>query len=223
MGTTKQERSGDFLRRTFSGEFPETDPALSEPSVPLVGLVDSNGNAVSPGVLGEGDAHVGFVGGHTRVVRPVIAVQASPDYSDGDCVGGLITLTDFARVEAGSGLITRLQLRSLIDIDVQTFVHVFDGDPSASTLTDNGALSVHANDRAKLLKTFTVAAADWADPKGGSPWYTAELIDAVAGQLTHLAYELTSGRDLYLVIEADGTINFSSTADLAALIAAENN
>lgn len=157
-------------------------------------------------------------------IRPTIAVQATPDYSDGDSVGPLLTLTNFARgVSGGSGIITRFQLRSLINITVQTFVHIFDANPSASTFTDNAALSIHASDRSKLLKTFAIAAADWVAPKGASPWYSVELIGPSAS-MPYLYYDLSSGsREIYCAIEADGTINFSSTGDLAAVISAENN
>lgn len=157
------------------------------------------------------------------VVRPAIAVQATPDYADGDCVGGLVTLTDFVGGPAQGGMITRLQLRSLIALGVQTFLHLFDANPSASTFTDNGALSIHANDRAKLLKTIAIASADWVAPKGASPWYTVELVGSGAA-IPFLYFDTaTGGRELYLAIEADGAINFASSGDLAAVIGAEVN
>lgn len=155
--------------------------------------------------------------GPVRVVRPTIAVQATPDYSDGDTIGGLVTLSDFARRDAGSGLIMRFTLRSKIDITVSSFIHIFDQNPSASTFTDNAALVIHADDAAKILKTITVASTDWADPKGGSPWYTAEVIGP-GGILERLGYQLPTGKSLYFVPEADGTINFSATTDWSAII-----
>jgi hypothetical protein len=172
---------------------------------------------------GAGEAHIGQVGGTTTVLAPAIAVEATPDYSDGDAVGGKVALSNVARVAAGSGYLTRFQLRSLISITVQTFVHIFSANPAASTFTENGALSIHADDRAKVLKTIAIAAGDWVAPKGGSPWYTVEMIGPKGGLIDFLPYQLASGRDLYFAIEADGTINFASTADLACLVAAENN
>lgn len=156
------------------------------------------------------------------VVRPAIAVQATPDYSDGDSIGPLVTLTNFVGGPGGAGIITRFQLRSLISIGVQTFLHVFDANPAASTFTDNSALVIHADDRAKLLKTIAIAAADWVAPKGASPWYTVELIGHGA-TYPYLWFDIATGRNLYFALEADGTINFASTADLAAIVAAELN
>jgi hypothetical protein len=156
------------------------------------------------------------------VIRPTITVQATPDYADGDAVGGLVTMSNFVGGAGGAGILTRFGLRSLISIGVQTFVHIFDSNPTASTFTDNGALSIHANDRAKLLKTIAVAAADWVAPKGASPWYTVELI-GVGALIPHLYFDLASGKSLYFALEADGAINFASTGDLAAIVASENN
>lgn len=167
--------------------------------------------------------------GYTHVVRPSLTVQATPDYSDGDCVGGLFTLEAFARTSpegdgiGGSGILTRFALRSLIDITVGTVVHIFDANPSASTFTDNSAISINSADRSKLLKSITVAADDWLDPQGGSGLYVAELIKPGDPDWPMISYELSGGRDLYFAIEAEGTINFSSTSDLSAIIAAEQN
>jgi hypothetical protein len=156
-----------------------------------------------------------------QTFRPAIAVQATPDYADGDSVGPLVTMTNFARAGGGSGIVTRFALRSLISIGVQNFVHIFDSNPTASTFTDNAALVIHANDRDKILKTIAIAAADWVTPKGASPWYTVELV-GVGAAIPYLYYDLSAGRNLYFAIEADGVINFASTADLAAIVTAEN-
>ena len=158
----------------------------------------------------------------TKVAKPAIVVQATPDYADGDAVGGLITLADFARLDGGSGGLTRIGLRSLIaGFDVT--VHVFDEDPAASTFTENTALVIHADDQDKILRSFSVAAADWVAPQGSSPWYTAELIEpGIAASF--LSYQSADGsRDLFFACEADGAINFGTVADLTAIIAAENN
>lgn len=155
-------------------------------------------------------------------VRSALAVQTVA-YADGDVVGPLRTLSNFARGKGGSGIITRFVLRSLTNITVQTFLHIFDSNPSASTFTDNAALVLNSVDRAKILKTIAIAAADWAAPKGVNPWYTVELI-GVGAAIPYLYYDLTSpDRNLYFAIEADGAITFASTSDLAAIISAENN
>lgn len=155
-------------------------------------------------------------------IRPTVAVQATPDYSDGDSIGPLLNLGNVARQIGGTGIITRLQLRSAINITVQMFAHIFDSNPSASTFTDNAAMVINAADKSKILKTIAIAAADWVAPKGVNPWYTVELVGTGA-TLPYLYYDVVAGRSLYVALEADGTINFGATDDLSMILSAENN
>lgn len=168
-----------------------------------------------------GENHVGQVGGSTKVIQPAITVEATPDYSDGDDIFGKLSLA-VARNAAGSGYLTRLQLRSRIAIAVPTFLHIFSADPAASTFTKNAAMVLHANDQAKPLKTFAIASGDWVAPKGVSPWYSVELI-GFGALAQSLAYQLASGTDLFAALEADGTINFGSADDIGMIVASENN
>lgn len=164
------------------------------------------------------------VGGKTSVFRPTVTVQATPDYSDGDSIGPLLTLTPFASEPGGSGIITRFQLRSLISITVGIVVHIFDANPSASGFSDNSALSIDATDRDKILKSFTVASTDWVVPKGANPYYTVELSSLVQWPSSGIGYDLAGiTTDLYIALEADGTINFASTADLGMIVGYEEN
>lgn len=159
------------------------------------------------------------MGQYTTVAKPTITVDTSA-YADGDDIAGKITVS-VARGKGGAGLLTRLQLRSRTNITVQTFLHVFDRNPSASTFTKNSAMALASADYAKLLKTFVVAAADWVAPKGVSPWYTVELLTPAA--LPFLAYDL--GQDdaaVYIAFEADGAITFGG-ADYFGLIACSDN
>ncbi len=157
-----------------------------------------------------------------KVVRPSITVDATPDYSDGDDLLGLITLTDFARADGSSGTIVKFLMRSKISITGPTKVYVFDSNPTASTFTKNSALVIHANDADKILAELVVAQTDWVAPTGtASPWYTVEAINPGAGR-TVVTYQCPSGRDLWFAIEVGGTLNFAAATDFNIIIAAEN-
>lgn len=188
---------------------------------------DANGDTIIPAPavnarsLGAGEVHVGEVGGNTLTLRPTITVEATPDYSDGDDIFGKLSLA-VARTAAGSGYLTRLQLRSRISIGVTTFLHIFDADPSVSTFTKNAAMVLNSADQAKLLKTFTILSSDWVVPKGVSPWYTVELV-GVGAAIPSLAYDLAAGQNLYAAYEADGTINFGTADDINLVVTSENN
>lgn len=160
------------------------------------------------------------MGQFTTVSKPTITVDTSA-YADGDDIAGKITVP-VARGKGGAGLLTRLQLRSRTNITVQTFLHVFDRNPSASTFTANSAMALATADYAKLLKTFTIAAADWVAPKGVSPWYTVELL--LPTGLPYLAYDLDPDTSaLYMAFEADGAITFGGASYLGLIAGSDND
>lgn len=157
---------------------------------------------------------------YTTVVKPEITVDTSA-YADGDDIMGKVEVP-VARARGGGGLLTRLQLRSRTNITVQTFLHVFDTDPSASTFTKNAAMSLNSADYTKLLKTFAIASTDWVAPKGVSPWYTVELLSPTA--LTVLAYALPDANSsLFMALEADGAITFGGAAYLGLIASSDND
>ena len=160
------------------------------------------------------------MGKFTTVAKPTITVDTAA-YADGDDVIGKVSVP-VARGKGGSGLLTRLQLRSRTNITVQTFLHIFDRNPSASTFTANAAMSLAAADYAKLLKTFAIAAADWVAPKGVSPWYTVELLSPAG--LPYLAYDLgTDDAALYMALEADGAITFGGATYFGIIAGSDND
>jgi hypothetical protein len=187
--------------------------AVGDVTSALAGILTFKVDQTTPGTTDR------FTASPSKVVRPTITVQASPDYSDGDAIGPLVTLSNFARYAAGSGLIARLALRNKLSggITVQTFLHIFDSNPSSTTVTDNGALTINSADYSKILRTIAIASSDWVAPKGASPWYTVDVIGP-GGLLERLGYQLPSGRDLFLIWEADGAINFATTGDVEALV-----
>lgn len=154
------------------------------------------------------------------------AVQATPDYADGDLVGNLAQVTAAGRIAGGNfaGLLGRLALRTKLSggITVGIFVHIFRANPSATTFTDNSALTINSADYLHLVKTYSILSTDWAAPKGASPWYTYECIDPSNGRFV-LPYNLSSPGSMYAAVEADGAINFAAVDDLTLSFAGEND
>lgn len=160
------------------------------------------------------------MGLHTTVAKPTLVVDTAA-YADGDDIAGKIPVP-VARGKGGAGLLTRIQLRSRTNITVQTFLHVFDRDPSGSTFTPNAAMVLAAADYGKSLKTFTIAAADWVAPKGVNPWYTVELLAPTV--LPVLAYDLDPEASMiYMALEADGAITFAGAAYLGLIVCSDND
>ena len=144
-------------------------------------------------------------GALTKIITIQPTVEATPDYSAGDLVGGKLTLAGAARVLGGTGTIINLGILSKVDIAVATRVILFKSNPSATTFTENGALSIDAADVDKIFWSIEIAAADFADM--GTP--------EVASKAVNIPFQCLEGSaDLYACMQTDGTINLGSTSDL---------
>lgn len=142
--------------------------------------------------------------GFRSMVRVTPPMTATPDYSDGDAVGGLMEFANVVREGANSGAIERIAIKSKIAPGVGVVLHLFDASPSASTYADNGALSIHANDFPKIVRSIVIASADFVDVEAGG--YQVE-------KAVNIPFSLASGTSLFGIIEADGTINAGSASD----------
>lgn len=153
-------------------------------------------------VLAAGSNFIGTVGGTTVPIEPTIAVSTTPAYSIGDCVGGKITLSSALRAAGKGAILQSLFLRDTSNQRAGLELLIFNADPSASTLTDNAAVAIHANDVGKVIRRISIAASDyitidskaWADLSPG-------------GRALHAA----SGVDLYAALVTTGTPTYALT------------
>ncbi len=155
-------------------------------------------------VTGSGGL-VTAAGALTKVITLQPAIEATPDYDAGDVIGGLQTLLGAARVPGGTGKLVSVSILSKVDIAVATRLIIFKSNPSATTFTENSALSVNAADVDKILHSIEIASGDFADM--GTP--------EVAVKSMRLPFKCADGiASLFAVFQAAGTINFGSTSDL---------
>lgn len=148
-----------------------------------------------------------------RSQRVVPVTTATPDYSSGDAVGGLLTFTDFVRGSPGGGKITRIFVKSKVAIAVDCILHLFDANPSASTFADNGALTIHADDWAKVIKSQLIVAADFVTQGAGL---------TQADKSVSIPFETAGAPNLYAILEARGAINLASASDLEVWLGQES-
>jgi hypothetical protein len=149
--------------------------------------------------------YAGQVGGYTRVISVTPTVEATPDYSDEDVLGGLMSIANAARVAAGTGIVTFLSVSSKVDITVAMRVMFFKSNPSATTFTENSTLALNAADYDKILGHVDIADTDWIDL--GTP-------ELATKTNINIPFQLSTGTTLYAVATAQGTINLGSTSDL---------
>ncbi len=144
------------------------------------------------------------VGGYTKIVEATPAVEATPDYSAGDLLGGKIIFANAVRGSGHhSGVIQSVVITDLDKQSINIDVLFFDTDPSNSTYTENGAHDVHDTDILNLVGVALVS--DWK-----------AFSDNSAGQALNLGipFDLGTGTILYAVMIARGTINLGSTSSI---------
>lgn len=164
-------------------------------------------NLLTQIVLAAGENHLGEVGGKSFAVSVTPTVESTPDYSAGDTIGGIQTITGAAR---SSGKPTVLQELVLIDKANQKIaldVLFFDSSPSTpstgATTTENSAFQFGV-DISKFIARVPIAATDYV---------TINSI-GIADLKNIGAVMVPSGSaNLFAVVVAGGTINLASTSD----------
>lgn len=140
------------------------------------------------------------------VVRSITpTVEATPDYSSDDVLGGLQAITDAARSGAFSGVVSGITISSKVDITVGLRIVFFKSNPSATTFTENSALSLNSADYDKVSGHVDISSTDIADL--GTPNIATKLN-------INFPFQLSGITTLYAVCLARGTINLGSTSDL---------
>ena len=143
-----------------------------------------------------------------RETAPVkVAVSAGSTsagaYDAGDVIGGLMTFTGITPEAAGNVCLKSVAVHCLT---VQTFVadlYLFDANPTASTFTNNAAISVHDDDVAKLVRIVPI-----------TRW-----VSGVASSVAQADFEehikLASGTAVYAALVTRDAPTLGSVADVS--------
>ncbi len=160
------------------------------------------------------DTDPALVVGYLNTVAVTPTVSASPDYSAGDAVGGVMTFASILRGDTKSGYVVsaRITAKTAAATMAQIDVLIFNANPSASTVTDNSAFVLADADRAKLKGVIKVTAFDVAG-SSASFGYAEGRVPATGA----------AADDLYAVMVARGTINLGATDDLILELTVDQN
>lgn len=145
--------------------------------------------------------------------RATLVTEATPDYVTGDLCGGKTSF--IMRTPGGGGKLVRACLKSIDAISVDSVLHLFDSDPSATTFTENGAFALNSADRTRLLRSIAIGSADWINQSTATGLYIAEKAIDVPFLFA------TGDRTIYGALVAAGTINLSSTSSIEIILGAE--
>lgn len=138
------------------------------------------------------------------IITKTPTVQATPDYAAGDVLGGLMTLENVVEFIGDTGVLEYAAAHVAIDASsVPVGILLFSANPSSSTITENDAFALHANDRDKLIGAIDLD----------------QVVDLGTPVVLHssnlgIPFKPRLGTDLYAVAVAGGALNLGSTSDI---------
>lgn len=140
--------------------------------------------------------------------RKIPTVEATPDYSVGDTMGGIMTLSDVVAALGDGGTIECVAVHSAVDLaSLSVSVLFFDGSPASSTTTENATFALHADDKTKLIgATELTLVSDLGTP-------------VVRASTPRLPFTCQNSKNIYAVAIAGGTINLGAATDLLFVFA----
>jgi len=138
-------------------------------------------------------------------ITPTIDTNA---YGNGDVVGGLLTFP-LAFPTTLSGILEGVTVRDKQAANIQLDLVLFSDQPTASTTTDQGAPSIHANDVNKIVGVINIATADYTTINGKSVATKRDLGLPIN----------SAGRNLYALLISRGTPTYTAASNLSLTIA----
>ena len=141
----------------------------------------------------------------STIISPTVTVDTAA-YTAQDNIGGLLTLTDAMLSEGGTGLLQSLLVADASGQKPALEILIFNANPSSSTITDQAAISIHADDVGKIIRRISVSQGDYVNV--GSKYYA----DLSPG--SRLLQAASGSKNLYAAIVCTGTPDFVASTDL---------
>lgn len=162
--------------------------------------------ALLAAAIPAGANHIGEVGGNTVCKKIALTVDTSA-YTAGDCVGGVQTVTNWARASGIGTVLQDVIIEDLDGINPTGYLMIFDAEPSGSTLTDADAASIAAADQAKRVACIKISSGDWMD-------------EAAVGGISHCELRnlgktiIPAATSVWVAFVTDGTPDFTTASAL---------
>jgi hypothetical protein len=142
-------------------------------------------------------------------------VSTAPAYTAGDSVGTKITLLNAVLAGGGEASLKSVTITDLSNQKPTLEILIFNSDPTGTTFTDNGALTLASADLAKVIARVTVAAGDWVTV--GTRGVASLALDRV------LVASGATNTTLYACLMATGTPTFTGTSDITLRLGIEQH
>jgi hypothetical protein len=143
-------------------------------------------------------------GGFTVVSKLTPTITSGSAYAANDVVGGLLTLSPL-RLAAGSGILQSLSIVDESNQKAELDFIFFDASPSSSTVANDGPVTIHVNDTAKVLGMVRVAAGDYTTLNA-----KAFAMKSAVG----LPIQVPAGQNIFVVAVTPGTPTYTAATAL---------
>ncbi len=147
-----------------------------------------------------------------------IIVAITPDtdiYASGDLIGEKLTISNPLGGSGGKGRLLSIVLADRAKNSAAIDLILFDANPSATTFTDNGPLTIVDADLSRICGVIPIVANDYAEFVDNTVFclYNINLGIALRG----------STKDLYACLVSRGTPTFAATTDLQLILTLTQN
>lgn len=149
--------------------------------------------ATAPALVAS-EAHVGQTGSPNDVISVTPTVSDGTNYTAGDAIGGIQTLTNAVRVSGGTALLNSVLLIDKSNQKQAITILFFESNPAAATTADNSPFA-WSTDIAKYIGKVDILAADYTT--------TDSIGTAMVGGLARL-FKASGSANLYAVALATG-------------------
>lgn len=141
---------------------------------------------------------------NSRVITLTPAIQTSA-YATGDLIGGKQLLANASRGFTGSGVISHIAVTDKDAINAEFDLVFFSSDPSASTFTENGSLSINDNDLIKRICTINISSSS----------YTSYPTNSSSDSLNNnCVFKTLGSTNAYLAVIIRSSATYLSTSSL---------
>jgi hypothetical protein len=144
-------------------------------------------------------------------------ISTSPAYTSGDCLGGLMTLSNAARFTGGGGTINSIRVLDKTQAQRAAMSLLFFSS-SVSPAGDNAPAAFTDADMANLVAVIEILSGDYNTAWAGTPLnsvaFKPNTATATWPQTMAIPYFCSAGTSLYCQAVVRGTPTYTSTSDL---------
>lgn len=144
-------------------------------------------------------------------------ISTTPAYTSGDCLGGLMTLSNASRFDGGGGTINSIRILDKTQAQRAAMDLLF-FSASVSPAGDNAACAFSDADMGNLVAVVSILTTDYNTAWPGTPLNSVAFKpDTKTNTLPHnmaIPYFCSAGTSLYCQAVVRGTPTYTSTSDL---------